>query len=207
MLTKQILWDLFTRATPVIVVYLWKKYDNRKAQKKLKISNSQLSAKTAYYPQIMGLKNGKLINECIDRLFQHTKATRFLILVGINGKEAMQHVSVVLPRTKDVVEVNPAVYQNVPTDKDYIQRLKHLEKVGEVEIDVFEMPRGMLKSIYYKEMISHSILKFIARTKIDANNDAFAFCSVATDTEEPFSTYDKIIINKEFEQIKQYLKS
>ena len=119
----------------------------------------------------------------------------------------MQHVSVVLSRIKGDAEVNPAVYQNLPTDKDYIKRLKHLEKVGEIEIDVFEMPRGMLKSIYYKEMISHSILKFIARTHIDEKNDAFAFCSVATDTEEPFSEYDKIIINKEFEQIKKYLKS
>lgn len=207
MLTNELLWDFLSRTAPVVVSLLWQYFKNKKAQKKLKISNSQLSAKTAYYPQIMGLKNGKLINDCIDRIFRNTKITRFLILVGINGKEAMQHVSVILPRTKDVVEVNPAVYQNLPTDKDYIKRLKVLEKVGEIEIDVFEMPRGMLKSIYYKEMISHSILKFIARTNIDKNNDAFAFCSIATDTEEPISTFDKIIIDKEFELIKNYLKS
>lgn len=207
MITKQLLWDLFTRTAPVVVSLLWQYFKNEKAQKKLKISNSQLSAKTAYYPQIMGLKNANQINACIDRVFKNTKVTRFLILVGINGKEAMQHVSVILPRTKDVVVVNPIVYQNLPTDKDYIKRLKRLEKEGEIVIDVFEMPRGMLKSIYYKEMISHSILKFIARTNIDEGNDAFAFASIATDTENPISEFDKIIINKEFELIKKYLKS
>ncbi|AKG94287.1 hypothetical protein AVT42_gp31 [Polaribacter phage P12002S] len=207
MLTKQILWDLFTRATPVIAVYLWKKYNNKKAQKKLRVSNSQLTAKTTYYPQIMGLKNGVLINGCVNRVFEQTEITRFLILIGINGKEAMQHVSVVLARTKGNPEVDPKVYQDLKTDKDYSRRLKRLEKEGEIVIDVFEMPRGMLKSIYYKEMISHSILKFIARTNIDEGNDAFAFASIATDTENPISEFDKIIINKEFELIKKYLKS
>ena len=204
---SQILWDLFTRATPVILVYLWKKYDYKKKSKNLRISKGQSDAKASFYPQIMQLKKLTIVEESIKRIFEHTKATRFLILVGANGKHEMNDISVILARNKINEIINQKeLYKHIKVDKDYRERLKRVEKNGDEWLDVMEMSRGLLKSIYYKEEVSFSVVKFISRNPIDKDNDSIVYCSIATDDMDDFTDYDKVILNKEFEIIKTALK-
>ena len=204
---SQILWDLFTRATPVILVYLWKKYDYKKSIKNLKISKDQANAKASFYPRIMQLKKLNAVNESVLRMFAQTKVTRFLILVGANGKHEMNDISAIFCRNKINQEINQKeLYKHIKVDKDYRERLKSVEKNGDVWLDVFEMPRGLLKSIYFKEEVSFSTIKFVSRNPIDKENDSIVYCSIATDDEYDFTAFDKAIINKEFEIIKNALK-
>lgn len=208
MTSKQIFWDVITRVIPVILVYIIKEIRSKNKLKNLKVSNSQYAAKTSFYPQIMQLKNDQLIKDAVQRMFEQTCVTRFLILVGVNKKDPTQHVSVVFSRKKEDDGINPKeIYQNLPTDNHYKAMLHQLKKEKEIIYDVFEMPRGMLKSIYYKEQISHTIIKEVDKTFIDDDNDAYVFSSISTDTEEPIPNFDKIIIDKEFKLIKKLLKA
>lgn len=208
MATKQILWDIFTRTLPVVIVYLWKKWDTAKKIKKIQISKEQYESKISFYPQIMMLKKESVIKGAVDRIFEQTRATRFLILCGANGKAATAHVSVIFDRLKDEdVTTRPKhIYRNIKTDAVYKNMLVKIKSVGQIIIDVLEMPRGMLKSIYYKEIVRHSIVSYFFTTPIDKDNNAFIYSSIATDEEESFSDYEMAIINQELDIIKHLLQ-
>ena len=158
--------------------------------------------KLEYLPRIAALKNITKIQRAVDQIFKRTKATRFLILIGVNGKTSLNHVSCFWYDYKNVDDdINPLdAYKNIDISGDYFYRsmMRNLGKNNDhiEEIDVLRMPESILKDIYYEEQITYSRVGFLTRSPIDNDNDFLMYYSVATDSDEgDFTEDEKRLIN------------
>lgn len=175
----------------------------QKAEEKAEVS----SKRSEYIPRIMSLSNGMDLKRAVNEIFEKTKATRFLILIAVNGKYDLNSVSCLWFHYKNEShEVDPTyIYNNVDITEDtfYKGMLKKISKYSHhyVDVDTRKMPQSILKDIYLDEEVMHSKVGFLTRAPIDGENDMLAFFSCATDedTDEGFSEHEnnliKLIVN------------
>ena len=149
------------------------------------------------------------IRASVDRIFESTHATRFLILFAVNGTREFRTISVVFEQHKDPqLKVNAIVrYRDIQIDDEYRRLLKNVESFGSVDLDVDTMPNQLLKDFYTIEQVTHSQMKFLNRKHIDEYNDLVMFCSIATHEQKRFDNLDNAIINSELDStIKRVIK-
>lgn len=151
--------------------------------------------KLEYLPKIMSIKNSITLEKHIQQIFKKTKATSFLILIGVNGKTSLNHISCIWYRYKNQEDdIDPITsYRNVDITndafyKDVLYKIDRNKSYYEM-IHTMKMPESIIKTIYYEEQITHSIIGNISRRPIDENNDFLMFFSIRTDadTEEGYS--------------------
>lgn len=133
----------------------------------------------------------------VSEIFDRTKANRFLILFAVNGRSDMRHVTVAFEMTRPPAQPGSiSRYVRTEVDDHYIRMLKTVENVSGIELDVSTMNDSLLKQIYLSpvEKINHSLIKFIARHKVDEDNDLLLFSSTATTHEKQFDENEKIFI-------------
>lgn len=152
------------------------------------------------------------IKASVDRIFENTKADRFLIIFALNGTRDFRTVSVVFEQHQHPrFEINAIVrYRDVQIDNGFRKLLRNAEDQGEVVLDTSTMPNQLLKDFYTIEQITHCKFKFIMRKHMDAKNDMVMFSSIATHEPDPFDNLESAIIKTEFEGsimriIKNYL--
>ena len=169
---------------------------------KLKEERDIAFKKLEYIPRIAALKNVVKIQRAVDQIFKKTRATRFLILIGVNGKTSMNHVSCFWYDYKNQEDdIDPIdAYKNldVSDDEFYRNMLKRLGTYTDhiEEIDVMNMDDSILKDIYFDEQITYSRVGFLSRSKIDEDNDFLMYYSVSTDSDDgDFTNREKRFIN------------
>jgi len=151
------------------------------------------------------------IRVSVDRIFEATKADRFLIMKAINGKTDFQFASVIYEQHKRTAKTKYSVnaagrYVNFKFDIHCNERIKEAEQKGYVDLVVAELPEGTdLKSIYTSEGVTHSRIYHIDRIPIDEKKDAILYCSIATH-EGLFTDVEKIIIKQEIDSIRSETK-
>ena len=151
------------------------------------------------------------IRVSVDRIFESTKADRFLIMKAINGKTDFQFASVLYEQHKRTAKTKYSVNAagrcvNFKFDIHYNERIKEAEQKGHVDLIVSELPEGTdLKNIYISEGVTHSRVYHIARIPIDDKKDAILYCSIATH-EGLFTDIEKIIIKQEIDSIRSETK-
>lgn len=140
-------------------------------------------------PKIMSIKNSITLERYVQQILKSTKASSFLLLIGVNGKTSLNHVSCIWYRYQDANDdIDPiSSYRNVditndPFYKDILYKIDRNSNYYEM-IDTLKMPASILKTIYYKEQITHSIVGNISRRPIDDENDFLMFFSIRTDEE------------------------
>lgn len=176
---------------------------------------TEIAVKTAeYLPRIMAMKNASNLNNIIDDLFSKTKATRFLILIGVNGKYDLNHISCVWYKYKNAEDdVNPiSEYKHIDISQDnqYKKMLSSIRTNPEsfYNIKTMGMEQGILKDIYFEEQITHAKVGYLGKENIDKENDAVMFFSIATDNEREFSDTEKRYIRRRIHSdLKQSVKS
>ena len=143
--------------------------------------------KLEYLPRIMNIKNSLNLEKRVKEMFKKTKATSFLLFIGVNGKTSVNHVSCIWYRYKDENTEIDAIetYRNVDITKDEYYKDMMYKVSKDLNyyhfVDTMKMPKGLLKTIYYDEEITHSIVGKLARKPIDEDNDFLMFFSLRTD--------------------------
>lgn len=198
------LFDFLEAVMPVASTFMLGLFLHKREMKKIKVSMSKVEEserkakieahlkdkQSSYIPRIMTLRNSVEIKEAVDEIYKHTKATRFLILIAVNGKHDLNSVSCIWYHYRNQEDdVNPAKsYSNVDITEDvfYKGMLKHIAKYQHdfFNINVLKMPQSVLKDIYYEEQITHSKVGFLSRAKIDDENDMLTFFSCSTDADD-----------------------
>lgn len=152
------------------------------------------------------------IKNSVDRVFDSTKADRFLILKAENGKTDFKFASVLYEQHKKTDKTKWSIgaagrYLHFEFDQDYNQRLKEAERSGVVDLIVENLPYGTdFKTIYTSEGVTHSRIYFILRFSVNDQKDEILYCSVATH-EGNFSDVEKIIIKQEIDMIRARTKT
>lgn len=151
--------------------------------------------------KLLDFTSFNLIRNSVDRIFEHTKADRFMILIAVNGKTDFNVVSVIFEQHKTAKwRVNAIIrYRDVNIDDAYRQLLKDVEYSGSVLLKVDEMKPQLLKDFYVVEKVKHSLIKFLHREHIDDENDVVIYSSVSTHLSAPFTKIEKAIIKTEYE--------
>ena len=158
--------------------------------------------KSEYLPRIMTLKNAAFLEKSVEEVFNKTRATSFMVFIGVNGKYDLKNISCIWYQYKNSEDddVNPILaYRNVDISKDdfYKSVLSRISKKdSEYEkIDTMKMPKSILKDIYGQEQISFSRVGFLSRRPIDSENDFMMFFQFATDSDNgDFSHIEESII-------------
>ena len=141
------------------------------------------------------------IRNSVDRIFENTKADRFMILIAVNGKTDFNIVSVIFEQHKTAKwKVNAIIrYRDVHIDNEYRQLLKDAEYKGVVDIKVDDMKSQLLKDFYVLEKVRYSKIQFLHRESVDEDNDVLIFSSVSTHTDKPFTKIENAVIKTEYE--------
>ncbi|WP_157811690.1 hypothetical protein [Tenacibaculum sp. SZ-18] len=153
--------------------------------KLLKNDNKVIKEGAYMLSNLMKLNLYDELSNINKKIYSRTKAMRFIVFVAVNGKTSPNTVYAVFGHRKDDPDVDKK-YKGVEVDSDYVLRLKELENKGSLIIETLSMPKGMLKDIYYEQLITYSYLKFIKRYSLSEEDDALVYCSVATDLDEGF---------------------
>lgn len=153
--------------------------------------------KLEYLPRIMSIKNPLILQKYVDEIFEKTRATRFLFLIGVNGKTSLNHVSCIWYKYKNPKDdINPIVsYKNIDISEDtfYKNMIHNLSKNPTYieNITTMKMPNSILKHIYFNEQVTYSKIGFVNRDKIDEKNDFLLYYSIASDMDDENGFTDK----------------
>lgn len=140
------------------------------------------------------------IKNSIDRIFQKTKADRFLILFSMNGTRELRAVSVAFEIHKNPKSSNAIVrYRDVEIDDSYRTLIKRVEKDGSVDLSREEMEPQILKDFFTIEGINTIKLTFVERRHLDEENDIVIFGTVAAEEIEGWTELESAVINAEYE--------
>lgn len=147
------------------------------------------------------------LNHQVDKLFERTKAERFIILFAINGKTEFNFVSVCYEKTKSD-KTRGAIYRYVRLgiDSHYKEMLKRVERYETIYLDVDQMEESLLKGIYKQtvEGVTFSSIHFIKRLAADRNNDIVIYSSLATTKPEDFTAVERVTIKSTYDQIRAH---
>lgn len=204
----KILIPLFVTMTTVFGTLFTKYYlDN----KKLRESNKILKIKVrdhSIFIQYMFQTSGE-ISQVLSDILTHTKATRIILFSASNGSTELKYCNSLFGLTllHGEVVVTHEDYRALEFDSSYNSMLKNVEKYGEMVLDVSSMAPCMLRDIYRGIGITHSIVKFTLRCKIDDSNDRIFYPSIATQEEEPYTESEKFYIKKKNDELKDILKN
>jgi mannitol-specific phosphotransferase system IIBC component len=169
--------------------------------RKLKNENNDVKVKLQFLDRVLDLPFINDLSNAVDKIFEETKADRFLVLIAKNGKEDFNIVNVVFEQHKDKnYRINAiARYRNVHIDHPYKQMLKETEFRGVVELETATMPRCILKSFYENEGITHSKVRHLARKPIDNDNDFLVYSSLSTHDKDKFTPNELAMIKTQYE--------
>lgn len=141
------------------------------------------------------------IRDSVDRMFDNTKADRFMIIIAMNGQSDFRVISVIFEQHKNKKwKVNAIIrYRDVEIDNQFRKTLKDSEQYGCVDFDVNTMKPQLLKDFYIIEKVKHSKFRFLHRQSIDNKNDVVIYSSIATHEDEPFTSIEETILKTEYE--------
>lgn len=197
------------------VLGLWKYKDEKK---KYNLEVEKLQQEIAYFKKqemdacvkisfidkIMDFPFFNALADSVDRIFQFTKADRFLLLIAKNGKTEFSIVNVVFEQHKNNdYKINAiARYRNVDISKDpyYRRMLKDAEHNGVVNLKTDNLPDdSLLRDFYEMENIKYSKVRFLARKPIDEDNDFVIYSSISTHMDKNFTRMEKTFIKTQYE--------
>lgn len=188
----------------LIPAYLKYRSERKKFKEELEIlqvENQKIKIKLSYFDRIMELESINSIKLAVNEIFNETTATRFLILIAVNGKTDFNTASVIFEQMKDGFGNISAIarYHNIQVDDEYRKMLKLSETNGHVEFKIAEMENCLFKNIYTSEGIKYAKVIHLFRKSIDRDNDLLVYSNVSTHTDEEFTNTEKSTIKVIFD--------
>lgn len=181
---------------------------NKEELKQTKERNIQLAEakaeadiKMTFFNQIIDLTSINIISNAVDRMFDKTKADRFLIMIAVNGKDDFNIISVVFEQHKlKNYRINAiARYHNITIDLQYKELLQDTEKQELISLSTDKMQESILKDFYINEKVKYSLIRKLVRKPIDKDNDFLVYSSISTHYNKNFTRIEKSFIKTQYE--------
>tara|TARA_R110000772_G_C13307950_1_gene439558 strand:+ start:3366 stop:3986 length:621 start_codon:yes stop_codon:yes gene_type:complete len=187
---------------PIISYAIYLRKQNQQVSNTNKRNESELKeikVRNKVLDEVVSITSANYITNAVARIFNNTKADRFLILFAVNGKNHFNVVSVFFEQHKNGDSVNAvARYRNVKIDDRYRAMLKEAELNETVILETNTMKPSLLKDFYELEEVKHAYIKHLSRSKIDDNNDVVLFSSIATHEEKKFTRKELAFANTQY---------
>jgi len=173
----------------------------KKAKREPPLEEDQGDYNKSSYDRLIDLKITNTLQRSSERMFTKTKASKLVILVAINGEFAPNRITAIFEERQDRESRLNSVskYNNIVIDDHFKMLLKKVEKEGYVLNSTMKMPGGLLKTFYYLDEVTHSLIYFIKRESLSSNEDVIVFCSVETQASTKFTQNEIIQIKTEIE--------
>ena len=169
----------------------------------LKKENNSYEIKENTLERLMAISSLNGMEKAVYNLFKKTKANRFLILYAKNGQDDFKVVTVFFSANQEEsTNINAlATYRNlnIEDDPQYRPMLKDVKRYGEVHLTTKTLPNCMLKDFYTAEKVNYSIVRILAKKEIDKNNNVLIYSSIATHSEEDFTSLERTFIKALYE--------
>ena len=161
----------------------------------------ETTLKMGVLDRLLDFETFNKIKNSVDRMFETTKADRFMILIAMNGKTDFRVISVIFEQHKTTKwKVNAIVrYRDIEIDDRFKSLLKEIEHEKCVNLVVSDMKPQLLRDLWTLEKIKHSKLRFLHRQHLDDSNDIIIYSSLATHSEDPFTKLEDAFIKTEYE--------
>jgi hypothetical protein len=129
----------------------------------LERKSDERSLKLGALNRLLDFTSFNEIRDSVDRMFDNTKADRFMIIIAMNGTTDFRVISVIFEQHKNKKwKVNAIIrYRDVEIDESFKRTLKSAEKDGTVTFDVKTMTPQLLKDFYVIEKVKHSKFRFL----------------------------------------------
>lgn len=175
-------------------------HDLRESFNAIKKSSFETRLKANILDRLAELSVFNEIKNSVDRLFEKTRADRFLILFSLNGTHELRIVSVAFELHKNPKSSNAIVrYRDVEIDDNYRDLIHNLERQGSVDLQREEMQPQILKDFFTIEGINTIKLTFVERRHLDSQNDIVIFGTIAAEERGGWTELETAIINSEYE--------
>lgn len=153
--------------------------------RKEKAKNKELNKILLSSSLIIDIQKLNVIKDIVNNIMINSNIDRFMLLSGVNGKDPVNHVSVLMEQHNYNTELQFSIgatskYVDIRTDTHYKNMLRNIEEVGSIDVVVSELPDSIFRSIYTQERIKRSFIFFTKRLKVDDKNDRLLYCSWAT---------------------------
>lgn len=135
---------------------------------------------------MIDIRKISLLQDVVFDMLAETRATRFILFSGTNGKADVKKISAIFEirsNGQKIVAIGSVnTFVKLPTDMQYRAMLHESETSPDnyVKLRVSEMPPCMLKNIYTREAVTESQVHFLKRDPIDSENDLVLYSSIAT---------------------------
>ena len=183
-----------------------KEFDIREAELlaqncELNDQKAEADMKMSYYGQMFNPTSFNIISSAVDRIFDKTKADRFLIMIAVNGKTDFNIISVIFEQHKNKeYRINAiARYHNITIDPHYKQLLKNTNVQDVIELVTEDMPESILRDFFTDEKVKSSLVRQLVRTPMDSENDVLVYSSISTHSNKKFSRLEKSFIKTQYE--------
>lgn len=188
---------------PLLVLVAKQFYDNRKLRRRVADLTPDLK---------IGVREMVELYEVGKEMLSETRADRFLMFAGSNGKENFRITSAIYEQHADTGLANLSIgaikrFQGFEFDRAYLDMLKSIEHSGEIYYDVDEMRDCDLKNIYRGEHLHHSSVWFLRRIPIDDQNDFIVYCSLATHQPKEYTNIEKVKLKSGVDRVRLLAKS
>jgi hypothetical protein len=149
------------------------------------------------------------LTHSVDRIFEKTRADRFLILFSMNGTHELRAVSVAFELRRNPTSSGAIVrYRDVEIDSEYRELIYKLERDGVIDLVRKDMKQQILKDFFTIEGLNTIKLSFVERRHLDADNDIIIFGTLGAEELDAWSDMESAVINSEYEgTIKPIIRS
>jgi hypothetical protein len=148
------------------------------------------------------------IQMTIASVFADTAFDNFVIMTAMNGQRDFRFISALYEQHSERARISMGAtgrYVKFEFDMQYREILKRLEIAGELDFNVMEMQESDLKNMFLADGVAGAKMVFVARAKMDEENDRVFFFVLSSKTS--VNAQDKIKAKAYISGIKDIIKS
>lgn len=125
------------------------------------------------------------IQMAITNVFTNTAFDNFVIMTAMNGSRDFRFISALYEQHSERARISMGAtgrYVKFEFDAHYREVLKRLEIAGELDFNVMEMQDSDLKNMFLADGVAGAKMVFVARAKMDEENDRIFFFVLSSKT-------------------------
>jgi hypothetical protein len=148
------------------------------------------------------------IQIAITSVFTDTAFDNFVIMTAMNGQRDFRFISALYEQHSERARISMGAtgrYVKFEFDTHYREVLKRMESAGELDFNIQEMQESDLKNMFLADGVADAKMVFVARAKMDDENDRVFFFVLSSHS--VVNAQDKLKARAYIGSIKEIIKS
>lgn len=197
----------------VIVKMYFTNQNLRHKNCRIEIENNDLSTKLedVSLGLELDIKAAQELEDIVTDIFVNTKVDRFLVISATNGTSPMKYATVLVEKHQKNEHIRYSLgaskkYIGFEFDSNYRDLLTKTEIDGMTRCGVNTVGDGDYRNIMENEKINFANWYFLKRSKLNKTRDMMFYISMATHSDEPFTSGEEVILKASQSKLQVWLK-